>query len=99
NHLPPSSSPTRRSSDLEGYALLFEMNVLFERYIEQILSRALVGTGFRLSSQGGHRNCLYEGDIGRFRTRPDLIIRRDEKIVLIIDRKSTRLNSSHEKIS
>jgi len=76
---------------IDGHALLFEMNVLFERYVERILSRALVGTDFRLSSQGGHRDCLYEGDIGRFRTRPDLIIRKGERIALIIDTKWKRM--------
>lgn len=76
---------------IDGHALLFEMNVLFERYVERILSRALAGTDFRLSSQGGHRDCLYEGDIGRFRTRPDLIIRKGERITLIIDTKWKRM--------
>lgn len=76
---------------IDGHALLFEMNVLFEKYVERILSRALAGTGFRVSSQSGHRDCLYEGDIGRFRTRPDLIIRQGEKIALIIDTKWKRM--------
>ncbi len=79
---------------IDGHALLFEMNVLFEKYVERILSRALAVTGFRVSSQGGHRDCLYEGDIGRFRTRPDLIIRQDERIVLIIDTKWKRITPS-----
>jgi 5-methylcytosine-specific restriction enzyme subunit McrC len=79
------------AGSIDGHALLFEMNVLFERYIERILSRALVGTGLRVSSQGGHRDCLFEGDIGRFRTRPDLIVRRGEEIVLIIDTKWKRM--------
>lgn len=79
---------------IDGHALLFEMNVLFEKYVGRILSRALAGTGFRLSSQGGHRDCLYEGDTGRFRTRPDLIIRQGDRIALIIDTKWKRMASS-----
>lgn len=75
----------------DGHALLFEMNVLFEEYVERILARALVGTGFRVSSQGGHRDCLYEREAGRFRTRPDIIVRQAEKIVLIIDTKWKRM--------
>ncbi|MCT8266480.1 McrC family protein [Afifella sp. JA880] len=78
---------------IDGYALLFEMNVLFEKYVERILSRALAGTGFRVSSQGGHRDSLYEGETGSFRTRPDLIIRRGNRIVLIIDTKWKRITS------
>tara|TARA_R110002074_G_scaffold378796_1_gene556739 strand:+ start:10268 stop:11629 length:1362 start_codon:yes stop_codon:yes gene_type:complete len=75
------------AGNIDGHALLFEMNVLFEKYVERILVRALAGTGLRVSSQGGHRDCLYEGDTGRFRTKPDLIIRRGDEIVLIIDTK------------
>lgn len=74
-----------------GYALLFEMNVLFEQYVARILSRALAGTGLRVSAQGGHRHCLYDGDTGQFRTRPDLIVRKGEQIVLIIDTKWKRI--------
>lgn len=71
----------------DGHALLFEMSTLFEQYVARVLSRALVGTGMRVISQGGHRDCLYDGDTGRFRTRPDLIIRQGERIVLIVDTK------------
>lgn len=74
-----------------GHALLFEMNVLFEKYVERLLSRALAGTGLRVSSQSGYRDCLYEGDIGRFRTRPDLIVRDTDGIALIIDTKWKRM--------
>lgn len=76
---------------IDGHALLFEMNVLFERYLDRLLSRALTGTGLRVSSQGGHRHCLYEGDIGRFRTRPDIIVRDNDGIALIIDTKWKRM--------
>jgi len=76
---------------IDGYSLLFEMNALFEKYTERILSRALAGTGFRVSSQGGRRHCLYEGDAGRFQTRPDLIIRQGDRIALIVDTKWKRI--------
>jgi len=79
------------AGEIDGHALLFEMNVLFERYVARILSKALAGTGLRVSAQGGHRNCLYEGDTGRFRTRPDLVIREGERIALIIDTKWKRI--------
>jgi 5-methylcytosine-specific restriction enzyme subunit McrC len=79
------------SGSIDGHAMLFEMNVLFERYVARILSRALVGTGLKVSSQGGLRSCLYEGETGRFRTRPDLVVRRGEEIVLIIDTKWKRI--------
>ena len=76
---------------IDGYALLFEMNVLFEAYVARLLARALAGTDLRVSAQGGHSDCLFEGETGRFRTRPDLIIRRGRRIVLIIDTKWKRI--------
>jgi 5-methylcytosine-specific restriction enzyme subunit McrC len=79
------------AGNIDGHALLFEMNVLFEKYVERILSKALAGTGTRVLSQGGHRECLFEDHIGRFRTRPDLIIRSANGITLITDIKWKRM--------
>ena len=79
------------AGSIQGHALLFEMNVLFEAYVARLLARALAGTDLSVSAQGGHRDCLFEGDIGRFRTRPDLIIRRGSSINLIVDTKWKRI--------
>ena len=76
---------------VDGYALLFEMNMLFEQYVARILTRALSGTSFNVSAQGGHRDCLFQGETGRFRTRPDLIVRRDREVALIVDTKWKRI--------
>ena len=76
---------------IDGFALLFEMNILFEEYVGRLLARALAGTGLRATAQGGHRDCLYEGENGRFRTRPDLIVRQGSQIALIIDTKWKRI--------
>ena len=75
----------------DGYALLFEMNILFEEYVERLLRRALAGTGLTVTAQGGHRDCLFEGATGRFRTKPDLIVRQGSQITLIIDTKWKRI--------
>ena len=76
---------------IDGYALLFEMNILFEEYVARLLARALARTDLTVSAQGGHRDCLFEGETGRFRTRPDLIVRRGGGIALIIDTKWKRI--------
>lgn len=76
---------------IDGYALLFEMNILFEEYVARLLARALARTALTVSAQGGHRDCLFEGETGRFRTRPDLIVRRGSRIALIIDTKWKRI--------
>ena len=75
----------------DGHALLFEMNTLFEQYVARLLARALDGSGLRLTAQGGHRDCLFEGETGRFRTKPDLIIRQGDRIVMVIDTKWKRM--------
>ena len=75
----------------DGYALLFEMNVLFEEYVARLLIRALSGSGLTVSAQGGHRDCLFQGETGRFRTRPDLIVRRDGEVAVIVDTKWKRI--------
>ena len=67
------------------------MNVLFEEYAARLLARALAGTGLSVSVQGGHRDCLFQGETGQFRTRPDLVIRQGPRIVLIIDTKWKRM--------
>ena len=79
------------TGSIDGHALLFEMNVLFEEYVARLLARALAGTDLCVSAQGGHRDCLFEGETGRFRTRPDLIVRRNSRNVLIIDTKWKRI--------
>ena len=76
---------------IDGHALLFEMNVLFEEYVARLLARALASTDLSISTQGGHRDCLFEGETGRFRTRPDLIVRQGSRIALIIDTKWKRI--------
>jgi len=76
---------------IDGHALLFEMNALFEQYIARLVSRALAGSGYRVIAQGGHQDCLFEAGIGRFRTKPDLIIKKADQTALVIDTKWKRL--------
>lgn len=74
-----------------GYALLFEMNVLFERYVERLVKRVLAGSDWRVIGQGGHRPCLHRDGASHFSTKPDIIIHRRGKASLIIDTKWKRI--------
>lgn len=76
---------------IDGHALLFEMNALFEQYVTRLVTRALASSGYRVAAQGGHRDCLFDGGTGRFRTKPDLIIRHGDRTVLVIDTKWKRM--------
>lgn len=86
------------ASDPDGITLLFPMNDLFERYIAIQLRRALAGTGFDVTLQGGMRYCLgpwreNQDCIGdRHSTRPDVLVRHGGKIVTVIDTKWKHLS-------
>lgn len=81
----------------DGVTLLFPMNDLFEKYIAALLRKALANSGVEVVDQGGHRACLgsftgqhlESGNV--FRTKPDIILRRDGEILAIIDTKWKKL--------
>lgn len=73
-----------------GITLLFPMNDLFEAYIAALAKKAVRGTGLEAEPQSGGLFCLVEeSEEGkqRFRTRPDLLIKRGSDTVMIIDTK------------
>lgn len=81
-----------------GVSLLFPMEKLFEQAVAALLKRALAGWGTEVAAQGGLRHCL--GDWaedgpptgGLFQTKPDILLRREGKVVAIIDTKWKRLS-------
>ncbi|MGO8203481.1 McrC family protein [Rhizobium ruizarguesonis] len=81
-----------------GTALLFEMNTLFEEYVGRLVTRALAGTEYRVSLQGGREYCLTAQEDGRrvFQTKPDILIWRDGQVVQVIDTKWKRISSQIE---
>lgn len=80
-----------------GVSLLFPMEKLFEQAVAALLRRALAGSGVEVVAQGGLKHCL--GDWaedgpptgGWFQTKPDILMRRDGKVVAVIDTKWKRL--------
>lgn len=85
---------TTSSGSGQGTALLFEMNVLFEEYIGRLITRAFVGTEYRVALQGGRLFCLtsVEDERSIFQTKPDVLIRRAGKAVHVIDTKWKRIS-------
>lgn len=77
----------------QGFTFLFAMDKLFESYIAEGLRRALASNDVEVVSQGGFRNCLgpwneeadCRGDV--FRTMPDILLRRDNRTIAVIDTK------------
>lgn len=83
---------TTSSGGSDGFSLLFEMNVLFEEYVARMLMRGLAGSELRVVSQGGRLYCLQtEDQRGLFQTRPDILIKRGNEVVQIMDTKWKRI--------
>lgn len=79
----------------QGSALLFEMNALFEEYIGRLVTRALAGSEFRVTLEGGRLCCLTSVDDKReiFQTRPDILIKRGDQVAHVIDTKWKRISA------
>lgn len=89
---------TTSSDDTAGFALLFEMNMLFESWVARRLARQLRPAGYSVTSQGGLRYCLEDEESGKqlFQTKPDIIVRHGSSIAAIIDTKWKRIKNSQE---
>lgn len=87
---------TTSHGEAQGFALLFEMNTLFEQYVAVTLRRALAGLDFRVTLQSPKSYALVEEDTGRkrFQTIPDIVVSRRGRIELIIDTKWKRLQAA-----
>ena len=77
----------------DGFVLLFDMNALFERYVEKLLDCLAPVYGWQLTAQGGARHCLYQedGSDALFSTFPDIQLTRDGRIGAVLDTKWKRL--------
>lgn len=86
---------TTTTGQSEGFALLFEMHDLFERYVGTLMSKELSTNGYQVSLQGGRRYCLAEVQTRRelFQTKPDIVIRRGGDVMHIIDTKWKRISA------
>jgi 5-methylcytosine-specific restriction enzyme subunit McrC len=80
-------SQTTSAGEETGFSLLFDMSALFEEYIARMLRRALIDTDIRVISQGGLLYCLSSDGKDLFQTRPDILLKRQNKTMQIIDTK------------
>jgi len=91
---------TTSSGRSDGYALLFEMNTLFQEYVGRMLKRSLSGFELDVRLQGPWKYALtsVDGAQHRFVTKPDIVVSRDGRPVLIIDTKWKRLEIDDSKL-
>ncbi|KRC81305.1 McrC family protein [Sphingomonas sp. Root241] len=77
-----------------GFSLLFAMNDLFEAYVARVLARALRHTDLRVVAQDRRLYCLAEpSGARRFQVRPDIVVRRGQETVMVIDTKWKRISA------
>lgn len=88
-------SPDVVSGTGAGFALLFDMNKLFESYIGTIARRVFGAQGLTVSLQGP-RKYLAERSNGSpvFQLRPDIVASHESGVAFIIDTKWKRLDES-----
>lgn len=72
------------------------MNTLFEEFIGRTLRRALLGTGLRVHLQGPQGYALIDQRSGvrRFATRPDIVVSRNDRPLVVVDTKWKRLKGA-----
>ena len=79
-----------------GFALLFPMNVLFEKFVGRCLRRALAPASVRLQARGRHALTDADGH-SLFALRPDAVIGEEAEGVVVLDTKWKRLDPSEGK--
>jgi len=84
----------------EGITLLFPMEKLFEKAVATLLRRSLAGSGMEVLTQQNQIACLGDWTGGEicngqyFGAKPDILVKRGQEIVAVIDTKWKRLGSS-----
>lgn len=88
-------SPDVVSGAGEGFALLFDMNELFESYVGAIVRRVFGARGMTVSLQGPKRHLArHTNGKPAFELRPDIVASQDGRIAFIIDTKWKRLKEA-----
>lgn len=88
------------AGDQNSFALLFDMNNLFERFVARTLRRRLRGSGFEVSIQDSSHHLVrdLESHQRLFRLRPDIVVRKDGFPVCVVDTKWKRLSPEERKL-
>lgn len=80
----------------QGFALLFEMNMLFQSFLGRLLPAALP-EGFALRQEGPRYYLAHSAEgLGRFQMKPDFCVLQGEDVAAIIDAKWKRLDPDGE---
>lgn len=96
-----STSPGQSGQGEKIYSLMFDMNLVFERFVAAELQASLAGTGLAVRTQLSGRSLLQKEGKPKFYLRPDIGVFSGDKLVCLIDTKWKRLDphKSHFGIS
>jgi 5-methylcytosine-specific restriction enzyme subunit McrC len=94
-------SPEAGGEGQQVYSLMFDMNVVFERFVAAEMQVALAGFSLTVVPQLGGRCLLTQKGKKRFNLRPDIGISQGDKVICLIDTKWKRLdlNKPHAGVS
>lgn len=86
-------SPLFTSGKWKGVSLLFPMERLFEKYVGMQL-RKQIHTDYRIVEQGIEKHLVRHIGNDLFALQPDILIKKENKMVLVMDAKWKLLNSN-----
>jgi len=87
-----AASPGNSGAGTPMYSLMFDMNVVFERFVAAELQAALAGSGLRVRTQLGGKSLLRQAGKPKFRLIPDIGVYRKNELVCLIDTKWKKLD-------
>ena len=89
-------SPDVVSGANAGFALLFDMNQLFELYVGAMVRKVAHCNGSKVHLQGPSLHLArHDDDCPAFRLKPDVVVKRDNQVTCILDTKWKRLKPDH----
>ena len=80
-----NSYTPHRGNDI-AFALLFDMNLLFESYVGYYLKTNSKYDSMQVSIQDQSHHLLYENNKGVFQLKPDIVLK-DERVTIVMDTK------------
>ena len=90
------------ADDFSTFSFVFDMNELFESFVATFIRRhaaailppELQACDYLVQSRGENRHLAIRETKNVFRTKPDIVFRRDQQFPLIVDMKYKRLNAA-----
>lgn len=87
-----TSSPGQSGQGAPIYSLMFDMNVVFEKFVASELQIALAGSGLAVRAQLSGRSLLRKSGKPKFQLKPDIGVFDGKDLVGLIDTKWKRLD-------